>query len=246
MSDVRVEFLPVDELTPDLSQPRKRFDNENHLTLIESIRSRGILQPIRVRRTTQGWTIIDGERRWRAAKALDLATIPVIVEEREVGEGEVVLQQLAANLARCDLNPIEKAEALRRVVALTGQAVGTVAQGVGTSAPTASKLLALLELSGADQQRVRNGSLGLAAAYRVARGASSPRASPSRMRRAKSAGARERRPHRHRLAPGIVLLVRREVAHEAIVSALVAMLNRLRSPGAPEHGESGPASGVPT
>jgi ParB/RepB/Spo0J family partition protein len=226
--------LSPTDLRPDPDQPRRRFDDEAQRALVESIRRCGVLQPVRVRRASSGWIIIDGERRWRAATELGLASLPVVVEDRDVDEAGVVLQQLSANLARADLNPVDKAEALRRVITLTGQPTSAVASAVGISPANASKLLAILMLPESELRRVREGTLGFAAAYRMARRTTvrSPR-KPRDGASASDASAAPRptrMPLRIRVGPGITVLLGRSVRSPGpVADALAALASRLRS-----------------
>jgi ParB family chromosome partitioning protein len=108
----RVVLIPVDAITPNPDQPRKYFDVEALNDLTESVRERGILQPIIVRRGADDhFILIAGERRWRAATAAKLAKVPALIRQKE-DPAEIALIE---NLQREDLNPIEEAESLKRL-----------------------------------------------------------------------------------------------------------------------------------
>lgn len=224
--------LATSDVQPDPNQPRRRFDDEAQRALVESIRHCGVLQSVRVRRTSDRWVIIDGERRWRAAMELGLETIPVVVEEREVDDAGVLAQQLAANLARSDLDPIEKADAIRRAMELGDHTMADMARAVGISEASASKHLALLRLPESEQQRVRDGSLGFVAAYRLAR--RGDQASKPAFRRPAAILRRNptvRRPLRLRIDRGVALVLGRGThTPGSLADVLATLVARLRSP----------------
>jgi ParB family transcriptional regulator, chromosome partitioning protein len=137
--------LPVDQLQPGRYQPRTGMDPERLAELAESIKAQGVIQPIVVRELGKGrFEIIAGERRWRAARQAGLAEIPAVV--REVDDRAVVAMALIENIQREDLNPLEEAVALQRLIdefSLTHQ---QAAEAVGRSRAAVSNLLRLLEL----------------------------------------------------------------------------------------------------
>ena len=114
--------VSVDELRPGRYQPRLQLREESLAELAESIREQGVLQPLIVRATTGsdavGYEIVAGERRWRAARLAGLATVPVIV--RELTDQEALAVALIENLQREDLNPIDQAQSMSRLVAEFG------------------------------------------------------------------------------------------------------------------------------
>jgi ParB family chromosome partitioning protein len=137
--------LPLDRIRPGPYQPRSVFDAESLQELADSIRAQGVIQPIVVRTVEEGYEIIAGERRWRAAQHAGLGEIPAIV--REVEDEEAVALALIENIQRENLNPLEEAAALKRLVEdfqLTHQ---EAAEAVGRSRSTVSNLLRLLELA---------------------------------------------------------------------------------------------------
>ena len=140
-----LKSLPIDHLQPGKYQPRTGMDPERLTELAESIKAQGVIQPIVVREIARGrFEIIAGERRWRAAKQAGLAEIPAVV--REVDDRAVVAMALIENIQREDLNPLEEAQALSRLIdefSLTHQ---QAAEAVGRSRAAVSNLLRLLEL----------------------------------------------------------------------------------------------------
>ena len=105
--------IPVDKLRPDPDQPRREFDEEDLQRLAESLRSRGQLQPIRVRWDAgqQSWVIVSGERRWRAAGLAGLTSLACVEVKGEPTPDEILEDQLIENCLRADLKPIEQAHA---------------------------------------------------------------------------------------------------------------------------------------
>jgi ParB family transcriptional regulator, chromosome partitioning protein len=140
-----LKSLPVDQLQPGRYQPRTGMDPERLAELAESIKAQGVIQPIVVREIARGkFEIIAGERRWRAAKQAGLVEIPAVV--RVVDDRSVVAMALIENIQREDLNPLEEAVALSRLIdefSLTHQ---QAAEAVGRSRAAVSNLLRLLEL----------------------------------------------------------------------------------------------------
>lgn len=149
--------LPMEEIAPDLNQPRKTFDAAAHQALVESIRANGILSPIAVRPGPSGkkvkpWLIIAGERRWRAAKEAGLSRIPAIVRQ-----GDPAVLALIENLIREDLNPIDEAQALARLKEDRGLTLADLAKIAGKQASTVSEIIKLDSLANSIKQRVRLG-----------------------------------------------------------------------------------------
>jgi ParB family chromosome partitioning protein len=137
--------LPVDRVAPGPYQPRSIFDPERLEELAESIRQQGVIQPILVRAVGDGFELIAGERRWRAAQLAGLDVIPALV--REVPDEVAVAMALVENIQRENLNPIEEATALRRLVSEFDLTHQQAAEAVGRSRSAVSNLLRLLELS---------------------------------------------------------------------------------------------------
>jgi len=145
-ADSSLRQLPLDRIQPGPYQPRSVFDPERLAELADSIRHQGVIQPVVVRPLPGGdYQLIAGERRWRAAQQAGIDRIPALI--REVGDEVAVAMALVENIQRENLNPIEEATALRRLVdefQLTHQ---EAAEAVGRSRSAVSNLLRLLELS---------------------------------------------------------------------------------------------------
>lgn len=140
----RIYELDVSLLQANPLQPRGVINPESLSDLIESIREQGILEPIVVAKTPAGYQIIAGERRWRAAKILGLAKIPVVV--RETTPQGMLEMSIVENVQREDLNPIERALAYKKLIDEFGLATNEVAKRIGKSAPTVSNTIRLLSL----------------------------------------------------------------------------------------------------
>lgn len=136
--------VPIDAIVPNPLQPRRHFDAEALQELAESIRRKGVLQPLVVRPADRGYELIAGERRLRAARLAGLVTVPVIV--RELADEERLEVALAENLARADLNPVETARALATLVEDLGCPKAEVARRVGRSRASVANAIRLLEL----------------------------------------------------------------------------------------------------
>jgi ParB family transcriptional regulator, chromosome partitioning protein len=136
--------IEVDRIRPNARQPRRTFDDAALDGLVESIRAAGLVQPIVVRDTGDGFEIVAGERRWRAARQAGLATIPAIV--RQADEREALILALAENVAREDLNAVELARAYAVLSDELDLSQTEIARRVGRSRPAIANTLRLLEL----------------------------------------------------------------------------------------------------
>lgn len=136
--------IKVTEITPNASQPRKRFEPEKLEELAASIKENGIIQPVIVCRAGNGYQIVAGERRWRAARLAGLKTIPAII--RELTDVQILQQALIENIQRQDLNPLEEASALKRLIEEHHMTQEKVASVVGRSRPAVANMLRLLQL----------------------------------------------------------------------------------------------------
>jgi ParB family chromosome partitioning protein len=136
--------IELSQVRPSPRQPRRSFDEEAIGTLAESIKSDGVVQPIVVRDAGDGYEIVAGERRWRAAKLAGLRTIPAIV--RPVDERESLILALAENVAREDLNAVEEARAYAALADELGLNQTEIAQRVGKSRPAVANTMRLLDL----------------------------------------------------------------------------------------------------
>lgn len=138
--------LPLGQLQPGRYQPRTRMDESALQELADSIRQHGLMQPIVVRPIAAGrWEIIAGERRFRAARLAGMAEVPVLV--REVPDEQALALALIENIQREDLNPLEEAQAIRRLIAEFGYTHEQAAEAIGRSRSATSNLLRLLALS---------------------------------------------------------------------------------------------------
>jgi ParB family transcriptional regulator, chromosome partitioning protein len=150
--------LPIDLLERGRYQPRSHFDADSLQTLTDSIRAQGVVQPLVVRPIDSGrFEIIAGERRWRAAQAAGLSEVPAVV--REIADEAALAIALIENIQREDLNPIEEARALRRLIDefdMTHQAAG---DAVGRSRASVSNALRLLDLDAEVAERLAMGEL---------------------------------------------------------------------------------------
>jgi ParB family transcriptional regulator, chromosome partitioning protein len=143
--DTELAQLPVGAIRPNGLQPRRRFDPEALAGLAESVRVQGVVQPVIVRPMPDGaYELIAGERRWRAAKAAGLATIPALV--RPTDDRDSLLLALVENVAREDLSPIEEARAYATLQDDFALSLGEVAERVGRSKPSVSNRIRLLDL----------------------------------------------------------------------------------------------------
>lgn len=139
--------LPIEYLQRGKYQPRKDIDPEKLQELADSIKSQGIIQPIIVRKVSPNkYEIVAGERRWRAAQLAGLQDVPVII--RALDDRTVMAQTLIENIQREDLNPLEEAEALRRLLDEFEMTHQQVAEAVGKSRVTVTNLLRLMDLHG--------------------------------------------------------------------------------------------------
>jgi ParB family chromosome partitioning protein len=150
--------LAVELVAPNPDQPRKRFDDEGLQALAESIRERGVVQPVLVRPRPGGtYELVAGERRWRAAKLAGLEILPALVQQRDDAQSLEVA--LIENMAREDLNPIEAARAVAALVEELGLTREEVGRRVGRSRVAVSNLLRLLDLPDEALALVEDGAL---------------------------------------------------------------------------------------
>jgi len=149
--------LPLSDIAANPTQPRKRFDQTALEELAATIRTHGVLTPVVVRTSDEGYQVIAGERRVRAAKMAGLSHIPAIV--REAGDGQALEMALVENLQREDLNPVESAEAYQRLVEEFGLSQEAVAARVGRDRSTVANALRLLRLPRKIRDDVAAGAL---------------------------------------------------------------------------------------
>jgi len=154
-----VIMLGIEEIQPDRGQPRRYFDEIRILELSESIRANGVLQPLLVRRDGEGYAIVAGERRWRAAQRAGLRELPCIV--RDVSDPQAFELALIENIQREDLNAIEEAEAYQRLIEYHGLTQEELAQRVGKDRSTIANALRLLRLPEPIKLAMSSGALGM-------------------------------------------------------------------------------------
>jgi len=140
----RIFELEINLLQANPLQPRGNISPDSLQELVDSIREQGILEPIVVAKTPAGYQIIAGERRWRAAKVLGLIKVPVVIKET-TPQGMLEMS-IVENVQREDLNPIERAQAYKRLIEEFGLGTNEVARKVSKSAPTISNTIRLLSL----------------------------------------------------------------------------------------------------
>jgi len=167
--------LPVEQLQPGAHQPRQNFDAEALGALADSIRAQGVVQPIVVRAVAGGrYEIVAGERRWRAAQKAGLKTIPAVV--RSLDDRAAMAVALVENIQRADLNPLEEATALKKLIDEVGLTHEQCSEAVGRSRVQVTNLLRLFELNEDVQGLLRGGKLSLGHA-KVLLGVTGPRQS---------------------------------------------------------------------
>jgi ParB family chromosome partitioning protein len=149
--------VAIDQIEPNPNQPRKDFESKSLDELASSIRASGVIQPIIVRQTDDGYQLIAGERRWRAARLAGLEKIPAIV--REASDAESLELALVENLLREDLNPMEEAEAYRHLLTQFSWTQEQLAQRIGLDRTSIANALRLLRLPDEIQSDLRSGRL---------------------------------------------------------------------------------------
>jgi ParB family chromosome partitioning protein len=159
--DTRGEILeiPIERVFPNPSQPRKYFDEEKLAGLAASIKEKGVIQPIFVRKNEEDYIIVAGERRWRAAQKAGLNRIPVIV--KDLTEQEELELALIENLQREDLNSIEEGESYQRLIEVFDYTQDHLASILGKDKSTVSNILRLLKLEEPIKEHLRQGKLSM-------------------------------------------------------------------------------------
>jgi len=151
--------IDIDRLTPNPRQPRQAIDEARLEELAQSIRTNGVLQPVLVRHVQTGYEIIAGERRWRAAQRAGLLKVPVVV--REVPDEKLLEVALVENVQRENLNPIEEAQAYRRMTDDLQMGQEAIATAVGKDRATVANYMRLLRLPAEVRSHVAAGSLSM-------------------------------------------------------------------------------------
>ena len=161
IKDRRVQFVSIDKLERNPDQPRRHFDKDKLEELTESIKSKGVLQPILVRPLEKGsknrFQIVAGERRWQASTAAGLTTMPVLI--RELNDEEVLQVGVIENVQRADLNPIEEAKAYDALISQFYRKQEEVADAVGKSRSYVTNMLRLLKLPEKAQRMLAEGKI---------------------------------------------------------------------------------------
>ena len=152
------QMIAVDQIRPSRQQVRSRFDAEPLGQLAESIRLHGVLQPLLVRRLADGYELIAGERRWRAARIAGLHAVPAVVRV-DAGNDQQLVLGLIENLQRTDLDPIEEARGLQRLIEEFGLTHEDVAQRLGKHRVSVTQSLRLLSGCAAVQSAVAAGAI---------------------------------------------------------------------------------------
>lgn len=156
----------IDAVRANPKQPRKQFSEDEIVELAGTIEKIGIMQPIVVRPAGEGFEIISGERRWRAAQRAGLRDVPVVV--RDAGDREVLMLAMIENLQRVNLNPMEEAEGFQRLSEDFGYTQEQIAEAVGKDRATVANLMRLLRLAPQVQQWVRDGAISMGHARAIA------------------------------------------------------------------------------
>jgi len=156
--------LPIERLKPGKYQPRTQMDQESLGELAASIKAQGVMQPILVRAVdktpgAERYEIVAGERRWRASQLAGLSEVPVLV--RDIPDEQALAMALIENIQRENLNPLEEAQGLQRLIDEFGLTHQQAADAVGRSRPAASNLLRLLQLSPPVQELLMTGKLDM-------------------------------------------------------------------------------------
>jgi len=157
VSENSILYIDIDAIKPNKSQPRMSFDEDAIQSLADSIANHGVLQPVMLKQSKQGYELVAGERRWRAARKAGLKEIPAIV--RDLNEEENALFAIVENMQREDLNPMEEARAYRKIIDDFGMTQEAVARQVGKSRPYIANVLRILKLPDEIQELMENGEL---------------------------------------------------------------------------------------
>jgi len=152
-------LCPIGELYPNHAQPRKYFDAVKLEELAQSIREKGVLQPILAKKTDKGYVIIAGERRWRASQIAGKKEVPVVL--KDMSDHEILEVALIENIQRHDLTPIEEAEAYQRLIIDLGLTQEEVSKRVGKDRSTIANALRLLKLTKEVRDKISTGELSV-------------------------------------------------------------------------------------
>lgn len=152
-----IKYIDINNIKPNANQPRKTFDEAKLEELADSIKEHGLIQPLVVRKSSNGYEIVAGERRWRAARKIGIKEIPAIV--RELSDEENMLLAIIENMQREDLDPIEEAEGISQMIEIYGFSQEQVSRSLGKSRPYITNQLRLLKLPEEIRKMVSDGRL---------------------------------------------------------------------------------------
>lgn len=163
--------IPIDQIIPDPGQPRRRFQDDELARMAASIKARGVLLPLRVRRDEERnvWILQSGECRWRGACLVPLPTVPCLPVEGELSEADLLADQLIENTVRHALRPMEHARALARLKTLKRATASALSAAYGFSNAAITRAEALLSLPEPIQTMVDAGAIPESAAYELSR-----------------------------------------------------------------------------
>jgi ParB family chromosome partitioning protein len=156
----KIIYVNLEQIKPNPFQPREDFDSQGLEELVQSIKEKGVIQPLLVRRKGENYELIAGERRWRAANLLNLKEIPVIIKEIE--DRDSLELSLIENLQRQDLNPIEEARAYRYLIDKFGLTQERISEILGKARVTVTNILRLLRLPQEIQDQIKKGQISFA------------------------------------------------------------------------------------
>ena len=159
VGDKEFLFCPIDRIHPNRYQPRREFSDDDLAELSQSIREQGIIQPLIVRNGSDGYELIAGERRLRAARLAGLTRVPVVV--KELADAGLLEMSLVENIQRSDLNPLEESDAYHRLMTEFGMTQEEVVQRVGKSRPAVANFLRLRLLPHEIRKTLSDGSISL-------------------------------------------------------------------------------------
>ena len=156
-ADNGIIYIDINDIRPNSNQPRKVFDEEKLEELAASIEAHGLIQPVVLRKSENGYEIVAGERRWRAARKTGIRKLPCII--RELTDEENMLLAIIENMQREDLNPIEEAEGISQMIDTYGLTQEQVSKSVGKSRPYITNSLRLLKLIPEVRELLADGSI---------------------------------------------------------------------------------------
>ena len=159
-SEDRVMYIDINDIKPNSAQPRKQFDESKLKELAESIRVTGVIQPLIVRNSDNGYELVAGERRWRASRIANLKKVPCII--RNYDEKQNALVAIIENMQRENLNPIEEAEGLKSMTEKYGLTQEQVSNSLGKSRTYITNSIRLLKLPTEIQEFISNGQMSAA------------------------------------------------------------------------------------